>query len=378
MKSVVLFTFAALHAAAGVALIPHNSTFIEYLGRFDIQESFSAFAWPLSTIRIGVKGTRVSAMLNGGLECGVGPDSIFECGDRFQVVVDGKPRGHPFVVTHSHSFTEYLLADFDEPEGVHAIDLVRISEDNTLTGFRKTLENYTRASGASLFSGFNIVGEAVHYPRPPAKRRLHFIGDSDTAGWCVDGTPENILHSPNRFENAGKTWAKQLSTILKADAVVTAITGIGVHNWPIQSYLDRIVPSQLMPLYDWKTYVPDAVVMMIGPNDHCAGVNDTSFVFAYSNLLSIVDERYRYVKSPLKIVSVCGGSENGLAPCGAIERAHAIFKGHAKLLFTSINQSAWKMINQKEYQGCGGHYNARAHNILAQSVAGDIARFIST
>eukprot|EP01047_Picozoa_sp_COSAG01_P078586 COSAG01_NODE_14578_length_1436_cov_1.201197_1_plen_338_part_10 len=63
--------------------------------------------------------------------------------------------------------------------GTHTIEVFKVTEDNSRKGSR----------GSMGFGGFSLGGGGGTFgpAPPPARRRLEFIGDSDTAGWCADG-----------------------------------------------------------------------------------------------------------------------------------------------------------------------------------------------
>jgi hypothetical protein len=88
--------------------------------------------------------------------------------------------------------------------------------------------------------------------------------------------------------------------------------------------------------WDYTKWVPDAVIMLIGPNDEMTGVdadntNFTSamtaspgyeskkFISQYLNLLNYVAKAYAKASTKPQIISVCGGSLNGLDPCEDIQ-----------------------------------------------------------
>jgi hypothetical protein len=72
-------------------------------------------------------------------------------------------------------------------------------------------------SGTALFHGFELSSKnaGVLPPAPRLQRRLEFIGDSDTAGWCADGSPSGAYDTAHKYENAHETWAAQLAGTLK-------------------------------------------------------------------------------------------------------------------------------------------------------------------
>ena len=146
--------------------------------------------------------------------------------------------------------------------------------------------------------------------------------------------------------------------------------------------------------WDYSKWTPDAVVILIGPNDELSiegkesvlgrGVNasSSSFIASYIQLLEMVATNYKAAPTSPKIVHVCGGSLNGLDPCSDIQKANDMFnkgKNNHGLVgyFTSITTDHWYLINggngngksgKTAYNGCDGHYNVKGHGI----VAGDI------
>ncbi len=75
--------------------------------------------------------------------------------------------------------------------GVHTLEVWKATEDNS--------NKNSTAVGA--FGGFTVEGDSAGIVSPTAptqRRRLEFIGDSDTTGWCADG-------SANGNDNADKT-----------------------------------------------------------------------------------------------------------------------------------------------------------------------------
>jgi hypothetical protein len=55
------------------------------------------------------------------------------------------------------------------------------------------------------------------------------------------------------------------------------------------------------PRWDYQSWTPDAVMLLIGPNDKAG----PAFVTAYVDLLNLVTANYAHASVP--IISVCGG-----------------------------------------------------------------------
>ena len=69
-------------------------------------------------------------------------------------------------------------------------------------------------------------------PPQKATHRIQFLGASDTAGYCVDGTPETgIIEygvSGWKYENCDASYTHLVGESLDADIEVLAIAGIGL------------------------------------------------------------------------------------------------------------------------------------------------------
>ena len=177
-------------------------------------------------------------------------------------VVDGMGRD-PFAVTSE--LTNYTLVNDLVGDAYHNVEMVKLAEDNIQKG----------SKGASTFTRFFLSSDGdgeIEVGRYQSKaRRIHFVGDSDTAGWCSDGSPRSG-DEVNTFQNPYITWAGQLARSLDTDYYATAISGIGVMDWPIQQYLDNAVTfDDTAGEWDWTSVsgLPDAVVVppAIGNDD---------------------------------------------------------------------------------------------------------------
>ena len=160
--------------------------------------------------------------------------------------------------------------------------------------------------------------------------------------------------------------------------------GVGAGAKPIQQILDYTNGFAEKQKWDYSSWTPDAVVILIGPNDESNSFNATggAFVKAYLSLLNQVAKNYAQASPPPKIVHVCGGSLNGFDPCDDIQTANKQFnansagiKGH----YTSITKATWERINnckngmdkcngKSAYNGCDGHYNIKGHAAVVADI----------
>ena len=171
---------------------------------------------------------------------------------------------------------------------------------------------------------------------------------------------------------------------------------------------------RLQEKWNYSAWVPDAVVILIGPNDEMrdgsisrssppirSGSNSSAdgrpkgFIKAYLSLLNQVAENYEGVTVPPKIIHVCGGSLNGLDPCSDIQNANDQFNAgmhhQGKPMvgyYTTIDISHWSEINgckhgskncngKSRYNGCDGHYNVDGHAVLAADILPQLRQIMS-
>jgi len=301
------------------------------------------FAWPGTQIVAQFHGTSVSAKLMGSFT-----------GDRFVPIIDGEPK-QAFITSKRHQgWKLYTLAD-GLPGGSHSVVLWKISEDLKESGL----------DGAARFGGFITDGQFLDLPAP-RERRLEFIGDSDTVGYSA----ENIwgCEDPDS-ENNYKTWGAQIARALDADYIAEAISGYGVGAGGTDSVPEKLGRTcPFLPGYDWNftAYVPDAVVILIGPNDQMG----KEFNRKYKDMMNQIIENYANAAKRPKLIHVIGGSGNGFAP---ISRIKAVHDDVADSYFVPMGKAKWKMMNrgrnQRQYQGCDdSHYNEKGHAVVVSEV----------
>ena len=181
-------------------------------------------------------------------------------------------------------------------------------------------------SSSSLLPASRVLRRPLIGPRhPPAGR----------AGFCADGD-SNSGDDVIKVEDSYQTWDAQLARLFDAEIHVQAVSGWGV-GWtsgvstsatPIQGILDYTNGPAMKQKWDYSSWTPDAVVILIGPNDESRSFYNTTggaFVKAYLSLMTQVAKNYAHASPPPKIVHVCGGSGNGFDPCDDIQTANKQF-----------------------------------------------------
>lgn len=145
----------------------------------------------------------------------------------------------------------------------------------------------------------NLYGKAPSssYPVPPT-RRIEFLGDSITAGYCnlCDETSESGVFGESHYES----WSNQVARQLKADFHSVAWSGYGMVNnccggnttMPMV-YARSLASVSVGALYDFSLWVPQVVVINLGTNDISSGKYDEEiYVETYINLLNNMTLNY--------------------------------------------------------------------------------------
>lgn len=156
-------------------------------------------------------------------------------------------------------------------------------------------------------------------------------------GWC-SGAEDYAVNSvdanqaccgcKNKYDeeyDATQNWAAQLSSSFGAEMMVEAVAGYGATNSAggnIQPAIDDIIPYDTNYAWDYSKWTPDAVMILIGPNDNSAS---RSFETHYMNLLKKVANKYANAAVKPKLINVCGGSGNGEDPCAKIKKVSKKF-----------------------------------------------------
>lgn len=346
---------------AGAEVILPSDVRLRYIGRVSHEGEVTRYGWAGTQIVTSFQGSTISANLSGSAPA-----------DRYVPVIDGSP-GTPFTTGKGAGWEMHVLAD-GLPDATHTLSLWKVSED--LGGNDTT--------GVAALGGFSAAGFLE--PPAPAARRLEFIGDSDTAGWCADGLYNwtGNLTDEGHVENTHETWASQISRAFGADMVQQAISGIGVTaGRDIKPLLNNVLPFSSASTWNYSIWVPDAVVMLIGPND--PNPNNQTFIDSYRELMEMVAKNYAGAATKPPIIHVCGGSINGLDPCQSIQVANDQFNVNRtdgfRGYYTTISDTHWHLINSVEgqalgLQGCHHHYSPRGHDMLAGDIIPQLAKIM--
>ncbi len=266
--------------AAGI--IDADNSNIQYVGRFDRSDPKKAvFDWPGVYIRAKFEGTSCSIRLIDGK-------------NYFDVTIDSQP---PQVLETDTSNIYSVASNLKDT--IHTILIEKRTEANI---------------GKSEFLGF-ILDEGkqlLKFDSIP-NRRIEFIGNSITCGYGVEGESASSHFKPET-ENATLSFAALVGKILKADYTMVAYSGKGVvRNYgdpnktsidPMPTLYDRTICFDSTLKWDFKSWVPQVVVINLGTNDFSTQPYPDKLVFenAYIKLINQVQSNYPGVT----IFCVCG------------------------------------------------------------------------
>jgi lysophospholipase L1-like esterase len=220
--------------------------------------------------------------------------------------------------------------------GTHDLRIAKSSEAN----WNDRVRDYSYLT----FSGFLVDPVAVGTPAVTARgarlprRRLEFLGDSITAGYCNTchgtGASDNdntLVH--DRAESFVFSWPSQMCNALAAQCHTVAWSGLGMvanccgfstqeeptaaggrggRNHLMPEIFGRTLASDGDTNWDWSTWVPDALVVNLGTNDGGA-VATPQYATAYTNL---VLEAFQHYGPQLHVFLACGPMTD--AYCGPI------------------------------------------------------------
>eukprot|EP00658_Telonema_sp_P-2_P029787 TRINITY_DN22600_c0_g1_i3.p2 TRINITY_DN22600_c0_g1~~TRINITY_DN22600_c0_g1_i3.p2 ORF type:complete len:183 (-),score=24.39 TRINITY_DN22600_c0_g1_i3:403-951(-) len=174
-----------------------------------------------------------------------------------------------------------------------------------------------------------------------------------------------------------------LARRLDAECVVEAVSGYGVtdQGWggEVQSVLDWTLGFAREHRWNYSAWTPDAVILLIGPNDFTnPELNASHFRKRYFQLLVDVRGNYGGAAVLPKLINVCAGSINGMDACLEIEAAGNLFNQTwgGGSYHVEASQEVWDRLNGGGYNGCDGHYSAVGHEALTHHLGPQISAIL--
>ena len=305
---------------------------IRWLGRVDKTATGARFSWPGTGFTARFKGTSAKVSMKTANA------------DYFQLVVDG---------------TVSLLST---QSGQHDYDLAQnlAAGEHSVTLWRRTEANY----GSIEVTKVDFVGELLS-PPPPSNRRLEIVGDSITVGFGVECKTQNEQFS-YATENNYQTYEAIAARDLGAEVQTMAWSGIGVWRdvgggmttqMP-QRYL-RTLGNEDNSSWNFTSYTPGAVIVLLGTNDFAGGDPGQPFLDAYKAFVHEIRGRYPQARIYLAHSPMLAGAR-GTALAGYLDQVKAAQASAGDtnvgiLDFRPPAADAW---------GCG-HPNGATHLIMS-------------
>lgn len=268
-----MFLLIGLSAAAQTKFIPASHDAIRYVGRFDWSNPREAsFDWSGVYIQFSFRGN----------ECAV---RMSDTGHNYyNVFIDDQPSK----TIEVKSDTTILIAS-GKGRKVHKVQIYKRTEGNQGTG---------------TFKGIMISekGEMLPWNEIPT-RRIEFIGNSITCGYGTEGLSKSEPFKGST-ENNYLSYAPIMARAFKADYHIIAHSGQGVvRNYgykekaspkAMPDRFDQVFDEKELPLWDFKQWTPDVVVINLGTNDFSTKPypDKSDFKAGYQKLIHEVKRQY--------------------------------------------------------------------------------------
>lgn len=290
LAALVLGTAVSAASAGPTTLIAPSATGYQYIGRFQHEGETSKFDMPGTEIRASLvlsAASKVSVKLAQKHH----PHDVKGSGNTknsgFQenavvVWIDGErqgPGGSNATFTTTKDQTEAPVSfplttgGAALPAGTHNIRIFKATEADWNGG--SPAPNYLTFYGIeSTALDSAAAAPAVLAPPPPLPtRKIEFLGDSITAGFCnMCETQAADPHSPaDHSEAYDATWDYQIGELLGAQVHTAAWSGLGMYtnccggNTTMPSIFSRTLATvNVDNTWKWSSWVPDALVIVRG------------------------------------------------------------------------------------------------------------------
>ncbi len=276
MKRLIIalaFLSIGLSGFSQTKLISASHDAFRYVGRFDFSNPREVrYDWSGVYIQFSFRGTELAFRMS---------DSGH---NYYNVLVDDRAAK----VIEVKSDTTLVIAK-DLSTQIHRVQIYKRTEGNQGTG---------------TFKGILIPenGEMLAWKDIPT-RKIEFIGNSITCGYGTEGLSKSERWKPST-ENNYQSYAPIMARAFKADYHIVAHSGMGVvRNY---GYKEKVSPSAMpdrfnrvfdekeQPLWNFKSWKPDVVVINLGTNDFSTQPYPDKAVFkaGYEKLINEVRRQY--------------------------------------------------------------------------------------
>lgn len=253
--------------------IPVNNSNIRYVGRIDFSKPQEvSFDWSGVYIQFSFRSS----------ECSV---KMSDTGHNYyNVFVDDKPSKTYDV----KSDTTLVLGTNLGPQ-IHRVKIYKRTEGNQGTG---------------TFKGILLEesGEMLPWKDIPV-HKIEFIGNSITCGYGTEGKKKDERWTP-ATENNYYSYAPIIARAFNADYHITAHSGLGVvrnygdkkqiSDQAMPARFNRLYDEKEQPLWNFKLWKPEAVVINLGTNDFSTQPfpAEVDFRKGYEKLIDEVRNQY--------------------------------------------------------------------------------------
>ncbi len=270
---VFLFTQICFAGIGQTKFVPSSNKAFRYVGRFDFSNPAEVrFDWSGVYIQFNMRGT----------ECAV---RMSDTGHNYyNVFIDDQPSKTIDV----KSDTTIIIGSGLGTQ-IHRVQIYKRTEGNQGTG---------------SFKGILISenGEMLPWKDIPT-RKIEFIGNSITCGYGTEGLSGSEHWKPST-ENNYQSYAPIMSRAFKADYHIVAHSGMGVvRNYgykekvspnAMPDRINRVYDERELPVWDFKQWNPDVVVINLGTNDFSTKPfpDKAVFIAGYEKLINEVRKQY--------------------------------------------------------------------------------------
>lgn len=270
----LILLLACWSAFSQTKLIPVSHEAIRYVGRFDFSNPQEVrYDWSGVYFQFSFRGTSCAVKMS-------------DTGHNYyNVRIDDQP-SKTFDVK---SDTTLILAS-DLTNEIHRVQVYKRTEGNQGTGIVKGIlisEN----------------GEMLPWNDIP-ERKIEFIGNSITCGYGTEGLSKSERFKPST-ENNYQSYAPIMARAFNADYHIVAHSGEGVvRNYGYKEKVsptgtmpqrfNRVFDEKELPIWDFKKWKPDVVVINLGTNDFSTQPFPDRIVFqaGYEKLINEVMKQY--------------------------------------------------------------------------------------
>jgi lysophospholipase L1-like esterase len=322
---------------------------VRFVARVDTTSATGPrFAWSGSELFARFTGSSIGVRLSG-------PTTYFDW------YIDGVLQPMPLLLTAGT--TSYPLAT-NLAAGPHELTVYRRNEPGI------------GGTGDTTYLGLILdpAGGALLPPSAPSTRRIEIVGDSITSGFgdeSQNGACPNQLAAQNYDVAYGAVAARTVN----ADLITIAWTGKGMYRNDDGSLTATMpllygltLPDVATSMWDFASWIPDAVVIYLGNNDFGKGDPGQPYVTTYKTFITRVRTNYP------KALIICTIGPNLTDPSLSEERTYVQgivsdenTAGDSNVVFLEMPQPT-----AAEGTGCGGHPLAVTHARMGATLAAEL------